>query len=119
MADRRVVITGIGVVCPAGIGAEAFWQSMTANRSAVAPISLFDASAFPCRIAGQLPAEFSARAYVPKDYRKAVKVMARDIEIAVAAADLAFRDSGIVTKGIDAEKQPSPRMSWGATSARG
>jgi 3-oxoacyl-[acyl-carrier-protein] synthase II len=76
---------------------------MLANRTAIAPIALFDASAFPCRIAGQLT-DFSARPYLPKDYRKAVKVMARDIEIAVAVADLAFRDSGIVTKGIDPAK---------------
>lgn len=100
MADRRVAITGLGVVTPAGIGIDAFWQNLLAGVSAVKTVSLFDASKFTCTVAGQLD-DFSARNYVPKDYRKAVKVMARDIEIAVAAADLAFRDSGVVTKGID------------------
>lgn len=100
MADRRVAITGVGVVCPAAIGAEAFWQALLTGKSAIKPISVFDPSGFPCHIGGELT-DFSARSYVPKDYRKAVKVMARDIEIAVAAADGAFRDSGIVTKGID------------------
>ena len=97
---RRVALTGLGVVCPAGVGAPAFWDAMLAGRGGVGPIAGFDASGFPCRIAGEL-ADFSARDYVPKSYRKSVKVMARDIEIAVAAADLAVRDSGIITRGLD------------------
>ena len=100
MTDRRVAITGLGVITSAGIGTEEFWQAMLAGRQGVGEITLFNAGRFPCTIGGQLE-EFSARKYVPKSYRKAVKVMARDIEIAVAAADLAFRDSGIVTRGID------------------
>jgi 3-oxoacyl-[acyl-carrier-protein] synthase II len=103
MPDRRVVITGLGVVCPAGVGLEPFWAALRQGRSAVKTITLFDASAFPSSIGGQLD-DFSARAFVPKDYRKAVKVMARDIEIAVAASDLAVRDSGLVTRGIDPDK---------------
>jgi 3-oxoacyl-[acyl-carrier-protein] synthase II len=119
VADRRVVITGLGVVCPAGTGIEAFWQSMLQNRSAIGPITVFDASNFPCRIAGQLAEGFSARTYVPKDYRKAVKVMARDIEIAVAAADLAFRDSGIVTRGIDPQNTTIPSKRLGCNIGAG
>jgi len=99
MAERRVVITGLGVVSPAGVGAEALWQALMAGRSCTRTISLFDAGKFPCRVGGQLEEGFSARKYVPRDYRKAVKVMARDIEIAVAAADLAVRDAGLVTAG--------------------
>ena len=97
---RRVAITGLGVVTPAGIGIEPFWEAMLESRSAVGRVSRFDPSSFPSKIGGELE-DFSARKYVPKSYRKSVKVMARDIEIAVAAADLAFRDSGIVTRGID------------------
>jgi len=103
MADRRVAITGLGVVSPAGIGIKPLWESLLVGRSGVRPISLFDAGKFPCRIGGEL-ADFSARNHVPKDYRKAVKLMARDIEIAVAAADLAFSDSGIVTRSAGADK---------------
>ena len=100
MAERRVAITGLGVVTSVGVGIEAFWQALVAGGQGVAPITLFDAGEFPCSIGGQLQG-FSAKDFVPRSYRKAVKVMARDIEIAVVAADLAFRDSGIVTRGID------------------
>ena len=99
---RRVVITGLGVMTPAGGGIEAFWEALTSGARAVRRISIFDPAAFPCQIGGELDG-FSARDFVPKSYRKSVKVMARDIEIAVAAADLAVRDSGLVTRGIDAE----------------
>ncbi|MBS3734956.1 MAG: hypothetical protein KGY99_08510 [Phycisphaerae bacterium] len=100
MHDRRAVITGVGVVTPVGVGVQAFADALESGRSAVRDISLFDASGFPCRIGGELES-FSARKFVPKSYRKSVKVMARDIEIAVAAADLAFRDAGLTTRGID------------------
>jgi 3-oxoacyl-[acyl-carrier-protein] synthase II len=100
MADRRVAITGLGVVTAGGVGIEPFWEALASGRSCVREIDLFDASKFPSRVAGQLE-DFSARKFVPKSYRKSVKVMARDIEIAVAAADLAFRDAGITTRGID------------------
>ena len=100
MPEGRVAVTGLGVVSPAGVGADEFWQALSQARPCVGEINLFDATNFPCQAGGQLDG-FSARKFVPKEYRKAVKVMARDIEIAVAAADLAFRDSGIVTCGID------------------
>ncbi len=103
MPDRRVVITGMGVVSASGIGIGPLWEAILAGKQGGKTVSLFDAANFPCSIAGEL-ADFSARNYVPKDYRKSIKVMARDIEIAVAAADLAFRDSGITTKGIDPTK---------------
>lgn len=102
MPDRRVVITGLGVVTPAGIGLGETWEAILGGEKCVSQIDLFPPGNFPCKIAGQLR-DFSARKYVPKNYRKAVKVMARDIEIAVVAADLAFRDSGIVTKGTGEE----------------
>jgi 3-oxoacyl-[acyl-carrier-protein] synthase II len=102
MDERRVAITGLGVVTAAGIGMDALWQGLRDGRRFVEPITLFDAGGFPCPLGGQIEG-FSARAFVPKTYRKAVKVMARDIEIAVAAADLAFRDSGLVTIGLDAD----------------
>jgi 3-oxoacyl-[acyl-carrier-protein] synthase II len=104
MTLRRVAITGIGAVTPAGVGAQALWQAMIDRRCCLGPVGLFDASAFDCRLAGELP-DFSAKSFVPKDYRKAVKVMARDIEIAVAAADIAFKDSGLKTKGVDGPAQ--------------
>ncbi len=100
MNDRRVVITGLGVVTAGGLGIEELFANICAKAQNVKRIDLFDPSGFGCQVAGQLD-DFSARKFVPRSYRKAVKVMARDIEIAVAAADLAVRDAGITTKGID------------------
>lgn len=118
MAGRRVAITGLGVVTPAGIGADALWQNLLAGTSGVKPVSLFDAAKFPCRIAGQLD-DFSAGKYVPKSYRKSVKVMARDIEIAVAAADLAFKDSGLVTRATDGDHMTIPAKRLGCNVGAG
>lgn len=95
--SRRVVITGIGVISPIGIGSRAFWENLIAGQVGVRKIAAFDASAFPSQLAGEVPA-FKVGDYVPKSYRKATKVMARDIELAVVAADDAFKDAGIQSK---------------------
>ncbi len=96
---RSVVITGLGVVSPFGVGVQAFWDGLCAGRCAIAKPGLFDPSGFPTRLAAQIPGEFSAKDFVPKSYRKAVKVMARDSEQAVAAARLAVEDARLVTRG--------------------
>ena len=108
MPDRRVAITGLGVISSAGVGIEPFWQSLVAGEPTIRPISLFDASRYPSSVAGEVQ-DFSARKFVPKDYRKAVKVMARDIELAVGAADQAFRDAGITTRGLEGEMDINPK----------
>ncbi len=94
---RRVVISGLGVVSPFGMGAEALWEGLFAGECAIRRIERFDPSGFPSRMAGEITG-FSVRDLVPKSYRKAVKVMARDTEIAVAAAKLAVGDGALVTK---------------------
>lgn len=94
---RRVVITGIGIVSPLGIGAATFWPKLLAGESAINTIKAFDPAGFPCHIAGEVP-EYKIGNYVPKSYRKATKVMARDIELAVIAADDAFRSAKLATK---------------------
>jgi 3-oxoacyl-[acyl-carrier-protein] synthase II len=94
---RRVVITGIGVVSPLGIGTATFWNNLLDGQVGIRRLDLFDPSGFPCQLAGQLPA-YKIGDYVPKSYRKATKVMARDIELAVIAADDAFKDAGIQSK---------------------
>jgi 3-oxoacyl-[acyl-carrier-protein] synthase II len=94
---RRVVITGIGVISPIGIGSKAFWENLLAGKVGVRRIQAFDPAGFSCQIAGEVPA-FKIGDYVPKSYRKATKVMARDIELAVVAADDAFKDSGLLSK---------------------
>lgn len=96
---RETVITGLGSVTGLGVGAEALWEGLCAGTSAIAPIEAFDASGFDCRLGAEVK-DFKARDYVPKSYRKAVKVMARDIELAVGAALCAVRDAGVVTRGV-------------------
>ncbi len=96
--SRRVVITGLGSVCALGVGMDPVWAGLVEGRTALGPITLLDAGSFRSRLAGEIK-DFSARDFVPKHYRKAVKVMARDIEIAVAAAKLAVQDAGLTTRG--------------------
>lgn len=95
---RSVVITGLGVVSGLGVGARSLWDGLVEGRSALGALTRLDASGFRSRLGSEVK-DFSAKDYVPKSYRKAVKVMARDIELAVAAAKLAVEDAGLVTRG--------------------
>jgi len=111
--SRNVVISGLGPVSGLGIGIEPTWESLRSGHSAVDAITAFDPSGFECRIAAEVH-DFKINRYVPKSYRKATKVMARDIGIAVAAADSAARDASLVTKGTASNGEPNayegPRM---------
>jgi 3-oxoacyl-[acyl-carrier-protein] synthase II len=104
--SRRVVITGLGPISGIGLGIDATWQSLLEGKSAVARISAFDPSGFPNRIAAEIK-DLKISSFVPKSYRKNVKVMARDIEFAVAAADLAARDAKLTTKGTIGDPPPA------------
>jgi 3-oxoacyl-[acyl-carrier-protein] synthase II len=114
--DRRVVITGLGAVSGLGVGAQALWEGLLSGTSAIKRISQLDPSGFRCRLGSEAAGFTGAKDYVPKSYRKAVKVMARDIELAVAAARLAVEDAGLVTRGTlpegstDATTYPQSRM---------
>ncbi len=96
---RRVVITGLGVAAPIGIGIEAFWEGLLQRRCGIKRIESFDPSGFPCQVGGELP-PFQLGDFIPKGYRKSAKVMARDIMIAVVCAYHAVRDAGLNTKCI-------------------
>ena len=96
---RRVVITGLGVVAPNGIGKEAFWSACLNGTSGVGPIRTFDASAHPVKIAAEV-LNFDAGPYMPPCHRKSQKIMSRAMRFAVGAAGLAVRDSGL---NLDAE----------------
>jgi 3-oxoacyl-[acyl-carrier-protein] synthase II len=97
MDSRRVVITGLGLVTPIGIGAEAVWNALMEGKPGVKRIAAFDPSRFASQVGGQIESLVVSN-YVPKAYRKSTKVMARDIEIAVAAAYEAAKDAGLKTK---------------------
>ncbi|MCH2161889.1 MAG: hypothetical protein MK085_08465 [Phycisphaerales bacterium] len=103
--DRRIAISGLGPVSAAGVGIDPLWDTMCQGVTAISRISLFDPSGFPSKHAGSLsPEKFKVRDFVPKSYRKATKVMARDIELAVGGAAEAFRHAGLKTKADEGEE---------------
>ena len=103
---RRVVITGIGAISPHGLGVPAFCTALAQGKSSVALLTRFDPSAFPGQVAGVVP-DFKTTNFVPRSYRKSTKIMARDIELAVVAADFAVRDAKLITKGVaEGAKEP-------------
>ena len=91
---RRVVVTGLGVIAPNGIGRQEFWSSCTAGKSGVAQIRSFDASGHPVQIAAEVR-DFDVTPHVPASHRKNIKVMSRATKFGVGAADLAIRDGGL------------------------
>ena len=99
MAERRVVVTGVGLVTPVGIGTEETWTSLQAGRSGAGPITLFDASQHSTRFACEVKG-FDPLRWVEK---KDVKKMDRFIQFAVAAADFALADSGLKIDAANSE----------------
>lgn len=97
MSSRRVVITGLGPVTPIGTGVAAFWNALLERRSGVRRVQAFDPSRFDSQIGAEIDG-LSVADYVPKSYRKAAKIMARDIMLAVVAAHQAVKDAGLRTK---------------------
>ena len=97
--ERRVVVTGVGLVTPVGIGTEETWASLQAGRSGAGPITLFDASQHSSRFACEVKG-FDPLRWVEK---KDVKKMDRFIQFAVAAADFALKDSGLVVDAGNSE----------------
>jgi 3-oxoacyl-[acyl-carrier-protein] synthase II len=97
---RRVVITGVGLVSPLGVGTTDTWQALLAGRSGIGPITLFDASELPSRIAGEV------KGFDPEDYldHKDVKKTDRFTQFAVAASQFAVEDSGLVVDDANRER---------------
>ena len=97
MAEQReIVVTGMGVVSPIGIGKEPFWASLCAGRSGIARLPFYDDPTLPMPIGGTV-ADFDPKRYVRP--RKSLKVMSRDIQLGFAAADLACADAKL-TEGV-------------------
>jgi len=108
MHEHSVVVTGLGPVTAFGLGMEPLWRALVDGRSAIGLLARYDASAFPCPFGAEIgEAVFNVRDLVPKSYRKATKVMARDIELAVGAAKAAVEDAGLTTRGVDPDAQPT------------
>jgi hypothetical protein len=107
---NRVVITGIGVLAPNGIGLDAFWESLLAGRSGIGPITLFDATQFKSRIAGEVK-NFDPLEYIEPEWKP--KRMARHTQLAYAAAMMALRDAGLDPDNLEL---PSPTPTISATA---
>ncbi|MFH1717631.1 MAG: beta-ketoacyl-[acyl-carrier-protein] synthase family protein, partial [Planctomycetota bacterium] len=102
MGSARVVITGLGAITPLGLTVGDTWSSLCSGKVGIDRITAFDPAGFSCQLAGQV-GEYKIRDFVPKTHRKATKLMSRDIELSVIAANEAFVHAGLVTKGIDPE----------------
>jgi act minimal PKS ketosynthase (KS/KS alpha) len=94
---RRVVITGIGVIAPGGVGTKVFWDTITSGRTATRTISLFDASPFRSRIAGEVDFDPAAEGLGRQEIRR----LDRAAQFALVATREAVADSGIEAVGLD------------------
>jgi 3-oxoacyl-[acyl-carrier-protein] synthase II len=100
MEKKRVVVTGLGLITPVGIGVDASWHGLIEGRSGIGLITQFDASQFPTKIAGEVVG------FNPEDFieTKEIKKMDRFIHFAVAAATMAMNDSGLKITEANAER---------------
>ncbi|MEP6832022.1 MAG: beta-ketoacyl-ACP synthase II [Gemmatimonas sp.] len=100
MNKRRVVVTGLGLITPCGTGVERSWQALIHGESGVKPITLIDASMLQTRFAGEV------RDFVAEDFmdRKQVRRLDRYQQFALAAAEMAMQDSGVVVNEHNAER---------------
>jgi 3-oxoacyl-[acyl-carrier-protein] synthase II len=92
--NRRVVVTGIGLVCGCGIGTDEVWRNLLAGKSGIGPITHFDPAAFDCRIAGEVR-NFDPLVWVEK---KELKKMGRFIQLALAASEFAMQMARLEVK---------------------
>ncbi|MCX5750805.1 MAG: beta-ketoacyl-ACP synthase II [Candidatus Saganbacteria bacterium] len=94
--NRRVVITGMGVIAPNGLNKEEFWAGLKSGKSAIERITLFDPTGFDCQIAGEVK-NFDPTVYVEK---KEARRLARFLVFAIAASQMAVDDAKINIAGI-------------------
>lgn len=97
---QKAVITGIGVLAPNGSDKESFWTSLANGESGIGPVTLFDGSDLPCRIAGEV------KKFDPLDYidprLKPAKRMSRSAQFGVATAKMALDDAGLTVEDLGA-----------------
>jgi len=100
MTKRRVVITGLGIISPVGIGLQNNWNNILRGTSGIGEVTLFNAEGFPCTIAGEVKG-FDPSEFMPgKEARK----MDRFIQFGIAAGGEAFQDSGLEVSDANAER---------------
>ena len=98
--NRRVVVTGVGLVCGCGIGTEEVWANLLAAKSGIGPITHFDPTAFDCRIAGEV------KGFDPLNWleKKELKKTGRFIQLALAASEFAMKMSALVVDDNNADQ---------------
>jgi 3-oxoacyl-[acyl-carrier-protein] synthase II len=99
-AQRRVVITGLGLITSIGIGRERFQQALLEMRPGIRPITRFDASGFKCRVAGEIP-DFEPEQFLE---RKQVRRLDRYSQLSISAARLALEDAGLNPADAEPER---------------
>ena len=98
--SRRVVVTGVGLLSPLGIGTDETWQSIREGRNGISRIEQFDPTEFSCRIAGEVK-NFDPNRYIE---RKEIKKMGRFIQFGIAATEFALEQSGLRIDAHNAER---------------
>src|SRR5438270_2303066 len=101
MNDRRVVITGLGVVTPVGNELETFWKNLVSGKSGIGKIQSFDTTNYDCKIGGEV------RDFEPKNFfnnAKDVRRTDRFAQLAMAAAKMSMQDSGIDLEGVNRDR---------------
>lgn len=99
--SREIVVTGLGIVSPVGIGCDPLREAILAGRSGIRPLERFDSSSLSVPFGGEIP-DFDPKQWVRP--RKSLKVMSRDIQLGFAAAELAMADAGIAPGSLDPER---------------
>lgn len=97
----RVVITGVGVISPAGVGNQAFWDSLKSGQTGIGYLNSLPADNLPSKLAAEVPA-FDPRPFL-RD-RKFLKVMSREVLLGVCASTMAMRDAGLKRGAVDPER---------------
>ncbi|NDJ85180.1 MAG: beta-ketoacyl-ACP synthase II [Chloroflexi bacterium] len=97
----RIVVTGLGVISPVGIGIDHYWNALKSGESGIREITHFDTSSLNVQIAGQVPD------FVPEDYldKKQIRRMERSSQFAVAAARMAITDAGLTVDELEANSE--------------
>src|SRR3954471_19620533 len=114
MAKRnRVVVTGMGVLAPNGIGLDAFWGTLLRGESGIGPITHFDATGFKSRIAGEVK-DFKPADYIEPKYKP--RRMARHTQLAFAAMKMALADADVDVAPLEVD-HPIPVMLGVSTTA--
>ncbi len=96
--SERIVVTGVGVVSPIGIGRDAFWQSLIHGRSGIGLLDSIPSDNLPCKLAAEIK-DFDPAKFIRQ--RKFIKSMSRDIQLGASSATLAMEDAGLKAGDID------------------